>query len=181
MLPEIKLIKRKRMLAGITQKELSKISEVSQSMIAKIESEKIEPSYSIVKKLFTSLEGLERKDERKCEDVMSPKIYFIASDKKVKDATKKMKELDISRIPVKNGRDIIGVISENLILDKLSHGIEYDDLLDYAVSEIMNDALPILGKDATVKSIIPLIKETGAVLVRDKEKVVGIISKADLI
>ena len=52
ILPEIKIIKRKRKEFGLTQKQLSKESGVSQSLIAKIEAEKAQASYEKMKKIL---------------------------------------------------------------------------------------------------------------------------------
>ncbi|MCK4496763.1 MAG: helix-turn-helix domain-containing protein, partial [Candidatus Aenigmarchaeota archaeon] len=49
MLPEIKSIKNRRKLLGLTQKDLAKQAGVSQSFIAKMESGRINPSYNHVK------------------------------------------------------------------------------------------------------------------------------------
>lgn len=181
MFPEINSIKRKRLISGLTQKELAKISNVSQSMIAKIESKKIEPSYSIVKKLFETLENFSKKDERTCEDIMNTKIFLIDSKKKVKDATKIIHKHNISRIPVINEKEFVGVVSENALLDRLALGTPYEELLEKRVSEIMDTPLPMVNMKFSVKNIIPLIKESGALLVLNKEKPAGIISKSDLI
>ena len=62
MLPEIDEIQRKRKSLGLTQKELAALVNVSQSLIAKIETKKVNPSYRIVKKIFDTFEELEKKD-----------------------------------------------------------------------------------------------------------------------
>ena len=115
MFPEIKSIKKKRMLAEINQKELARMSNISQSMIAKIESGKIEPSYSIIKKIFSSLDKLEKNENKKCSEIMSKKIYFINSDKTIKNVSKLMNKYSISQIPVIDKGIIVGKISENIL------------------------------------------------------------------
>ena len=54
-LSEVKVIRKK---LGLTQGELAKAAGVSQSLIAKIESTKIDPTYSKVKLIFHALESL---------------------------------------------------------------------------------------------------------------------------
>lgn len=56
MLPSLDEIAKRRKLLGLTQKQLAKIAGVSQSFIAKIESGKIDPSYSKAKAIFDTLE-----------------------------------------------------------------------------------------------------------------------------
>lgn len=181
MFPSIKSIKKKRLMSELTQKDLAKISLVSQSMIAKIESGKIEPSYSIVQKLFTTIENYSSNDLEKCSDIMSKKMYFISKNKKVKDATKLMHKHSISQIPVTEKNTFVGLITESTILDKLTSGIDYSELSNLEIKEIMENPLPTVNKDFYVKNIIPIVKESGSIIIMDKEKPVGIISKSDLI
>ncbi len=58
-LKEIKVIRKK---LGITQGELAKLSNVSQSMIAKIESNILDPSYTNACKIFNALNDLNNKN-----------------------------------------------------------------------------------------------------------------------
>jgi predicted transcriptional regulator len=55
MLYELEEIKKLRRKLGIGQKELAGLANVSQSLIAKIESKKIEPTYNKVRKIFDIL------------------------------------------------------------------------------------------------------------------------------
>ncbi|MEM2547192.1 MAG: helix-turn-helix domain-containing protein, partial [Candidatus Bathyarchaeia archaeon] len=59
MLPSLDEIAKRRKLLGLTQKQLAKIAGVSQSFVAKVESGKIDPSYSKVKAIFDVLERME--------------------------------------------------------------------------------------------------------------------------
>jgi len=181
MFPNIKSMKKKRILSNLTQKKLAKNSGVSQSMIAKIESGKIEPSYSIVQKLFNSIESQGFEDLKKCEDLMNKKMYFISKNKKVKDATLIMHKYSISQIPVTEKNTFVGLITENTILDKLTSGINYSELSNLKIKDIMENPLPTVNKDFYIKNIIPIVKESGSIIIMDKEKPVGIISKSDLI
>ena len=52
MIPDIKEIKHNRMLLGLTQKDLASKTGISQSIIAKIESNKVSPSYEIIKRFM---------------------------------------------------------------------------------------------------------------------------------
>ena len=50
---------------GLTQTDLAKKANVSQSLIAKIESGKIDPTFTKTKKIFETLSYLEKKEEVK--------------------------------------------------------------------------------------------------------------------
>ena len=181
MLPEISSLKKKRLLSGLNQKELAKISAVSQSIIAKIESGKINPSYLIVKRIFESLENLDNPEEKKCYELMSKSIFFAKTESKISEVSFLMHKHSISQLPILEGKKIVGLISENTLLEKLNSGIDYSKLKLMKAKEIMEIPLPTVNINFLAKSIIPLIKESGAVLVLDKEKPVGIITKSDLI
>jgi predicted transcriptional regulator len=56
-------------MLGLTQGQLAKIAGVSQSFIAKIESGKIDPSYSKVKTIFDVL-------DLSLEEIIRPKQYI---------------------------------------------------------------------------------------------------------
>ncbi len=58
MLPPIEEIANKRRLLGLKQAQLAKAAGVSQSLIAKLESGKIDSSYMKVKTIFDTLERL---------------------------------------------------------------------------------------------------------------------------
>ena len=60
MLPDVKEIKRRRKALGLTQKKLAMLAGVSQSVVAKIESGNVAPSYSIVKRLFDVFEEMSK-------------------------------------------------------------------------------------------------------------------------
>ena len=57
-LPEVGLVKTIRKQIGVNQTELAKEARVSQSVIARLESGKIDPSYTKMKKIFSALEKL---------------------------------------------------------------------------------------------------------------------------
>lgn len=179
--PEIESIKQKRQKLNLTQKELAKITRVSQSLIAKLEKGAIEPSYSIIKKIFIELNNLENKNQKKCFEIMTTKVITINFSQKISKAIELMKQYNISQIPVKKNNQIIGVIYENTILSKLNDKKDYSELINLKVGDIIKESLPTVDKNTLVINIIPIIKETSAILITDKNKIKGIISKSDLL
>lgn len=176
MLESLDQIKRIRKKHGLNQKELAEKAEVSQSLIAKIESNKIEPSFSNAKKIFRALEELREKEDTKAKDLMHKKIIFAESENKVSSVIKKMKKHDISQIPIGNKNQVVGIISESTILNN------FDELLSHKeVKEIMSEVPPIISLDTPRKVIIELLKVFSLVLVGKKGEIKGIISKSDLL
>jgi predicted transcriptional regulator len=178
MLPDKITIKIKRKRVGLTQKMLAKEAGISQSLLAKLESGKTEASYEKVKRIFEVLDSFERKDEKKAKDIMTKEVISIKPSDTVGDAVSKMKKYSISQMPVISGGKQAGSISETGIISKMS---EHRDMHKYLVSQIIEDPLPTVSKDISVASLLPIMRELGAVLIMDKDKIIGIVSKADVI
>lgn len=172
---ELEEIKKIRKSLGLTQTELAKRAGVSQSIIAKIESGSIDPTFSKFKKIFETLSYYEKKDEIKAEDIMNKKMVNIKPVEYIKDAIKKMKKYNISQMPVIDGNKTIGLISESTLLNALMQGKETK------VSEIMEESPPIVSKNTSVKVISNLLRHYPTVLVSEEGKLTGLITKSDLL
>src|SRR3989338_4468360 len=62
---ELHEIKKIRKSLALTQTDLAKMANVSQSLIAKIESGKIDPTFTKTKKIFETLHLLQNKEEKR--------------------------------------------------------------------------------------------------------------------
>ena len=172
---ELEEIKKIRKKLGLTQTELANRAGVSQSLIAKIESSRIDPTYTKTKKIFAALSDLERKEEIKAEQLMAGRIISIAPNSSIKEAISKMKKSQISQLPVIEEHKLVGLVSESTILDALlkSKGKE--------VREIMQEAPPIVSKTTSVQVVSSLLKHYPMVVVAEEGKLVGLITKSDLL
>ncbi len=180
MLQEIDEVKKKRKGLGLTQKELARRCSLSQSTIAKIEAKKMNPSYSIMKKIFDVLEEMEIKKEIKAHQIMSERVVGVTKGEKVLKAINLMNKYGYSQLPVFDGKSRIGSISEKTMLDKIINGEDPSSLYDRPVEEIVNGSFPEISKDASLNIISDLLRQYPAVLVTEKGDVLGIITKADL-
>jgi len=93
-------IPKLRKQLGVTQAELAGLAGVSQALIAKIESGRIDPSFSKAKALSETLLGLQRKSTKKTKEIMVTDIISVESDQLVRDATELMQNHAISQLPV---------------------------------------------------------------------------------
>ncbi|MGM5485072.1 MAG: CBS domain-containing protein [Nanobdellota archaeon] len=169
-------VKRIRKRLGITQSRLSKESSVSQSLIAKIEAGSIDPSFSSVESIFSAFERLSKKNMPSAKDMMRKKLITVDEGKKVSEAIKLMKKHNISQVPVVKDGMITGVISESTILNSFIEGKE-----GLVVRDVMKDAPPIIAKDTSMDVISSLLRYFQLVIIAEKGKPKGIITKADLI
>lgn len=181
LLPDISIIKKKRAELNITQKDLAQESQVSQSFIAKIESKNISPSYEIVRRILTTFERLEHKKEIICLKLISKKLISVQASKSVKEASDIMKKNAISQLPVFDCKRLIGTISESGIYNKLVEGQSQKALFKSQVKEILEDPLPTISASSPSSIAMPLLKTNPAVLLTEKEKIIGIITKEDFI
>src|SRR3989344_3585870 len=106
-LEEIREIRKK---LGMTQTELANRAGVSQSLIAKIESGRIDPTYTKTQKIFAALSELEKKEEIKAGQIMTARIIGVAPADSIKEAIAKMKKSQISQLPVVEDHKLVGMV-----------------------------------------------------------------------
>jgi len=181
MLPSIEEVAKKRRIMGLTQQKLARLAGVSQSLIAKLESQKIDPSYTKVKAIFNALERLQTETEVRAEDVLHNEIIGVQKSNPVSKAVQTMADYGYSQLPVFDGEHAVGSISEKTIIGKVSAGKDLNQISKYSVGDVMEEAFPQVGEDAPLPLIASLLQVYPAVLISKKGKVVGIVTKADLL
>lgn len=181
MLPSLEEVAKKRRILGLTQKQLAKLAGVSQSLIAKLESRKIDPSYTKVKAIFGVIERLEIKTEVRVREVLHDEVVGVQKSDSVSKAVRLMADRGYSQLPVFDGKHAVGSISEKTMLGQVSAGKDLAQVPKLSVGDIMEEAFPQVGEDAPLPLIAGLLQVYPAVLISKKGKVVGIVTKADLL
>ena len=181
MLPELDTIAHRRRAMGLTQTQLAERASVSQSYIAKLEAKKIEPSYSKVRAILEVLDSLERGKETRAVEIMSTEIVIIQKDDLIQRAVDSMWETGFSQLPVMDGDRPVGSITERTIIDRMRNGGDDSPMGEQPISTIMDDPFPQVGEETPVSIIAGLLRIYPAILVQRREKVTGIITKADLL
>ena len=172
---ELEEVKKIRKKLEMTQTELANRAGVSQSLIAKIESGKIDPTYTKTQKIFTALSELEKKEEIKAEQLMNTKIIDVSPNESIKDTIAKMKKAQISQVPVIDSHKLMGIVSESTILDAMLNSKATK------VKEIMQEAPPIVSKNTSIQVISNLLRYYPMVVVSEEGTIIGLITKADLL
>ena len=180
MLPSLDEIAKKRKMLGLTQKQLARRAGVSQSFIAKIESGKIDPSYNKVKAIFDVLEKMETKVNHTAKKIFHKGVVGVQKNETIGKAISLMMKHGYSQLPVFDGEQVVGCISEKTILNQVTVGKELSQLSQRLVEEIMEEAPPRIDENAPLPLVSSLLHAYPAVLVTKKGKVIGIITKADL-
>jgi len=181
MLPSLEEIGRRRRLLAISQKQLASLAGVSQSMIAKIESKHISPSYLKTKAIFDTLESLERRNEMKAGEICRGKVVSVQGHEPIAKSVRLMRETGFSQLPVFNGTQVIGSLTEKTILERLLSAPKPDDVSKREVETIMDESFPTVGEETPLAMVSALLQYAPAVLVIRRGHVQGIITKADLL
>ena len=175
MIFDITQLKKIRMKLGLTQAEFAKLANISQSMVTKIESGRLDPTYSKVKQIEQVFSSLSHKNEKTADHIMTKKIIQVKSTEKINKLIEVMSKRSISQIPVFNKNNIVGIITESSILKE-----DLKNIGRRSASNVMEDSPPIISKNTSIEVIKNLLNHYPCVLVKDKGKLEGIITKADL-
>jgi len=182
MLPQLDEIPKKRKALGLTQSKLAQLAGVSQSIIAKIESGTVDPSYSIAKRLVEALEKESIQTSRpRVSEIMSRPVISVSRTQLVRDAVDMMRKRGYSQLPVFDGNRCVGSISEKTILDRAARGEPLESLLNNRVRDIMDSPLPMVNDDTPLEMVLGLLQGNYGVLVTKGESTIGILTKSDIL
>lgn len=161
---------------GLTQEDLAREVGVSQSAIAKIERKRMVPNYIMGKRIFETLERLEKGSEKTAKDIMRKKVACVGPEDTIEKAAAIILEKGFSTLPVIRDNKVIGRMSEGKILEA---GRE-----NYTQScvEFMGPPPVTLSEDMPLSVIRGILKRENLVVVVGKGGVVrGILSRSDVI
>jgi len=178
MLPRLDSIKPARLKIGLTQQKLASLTGVSTSMINQIESGRCQPSYSTARKIFEVLWSLESQSSMKAGDICSKEIAKLKTTDTLHDAIKKMQDFSISQIPVFDGTEVVGLITEDGLVKHLLDSDE-SQRKKIRLSEVMEPRPPIVDYAIPVKTLVTLIRFSKCILVSKQSKIIGIITASD--
>ena len=168
-------------MLNLKQKDLARISGVSQSAIAKIESGKYVPRYDQAKKIFDALSRLEDKSSLTAKDIMTSPVIFVSIRDKIRKCVELMDKYGFSQIPVLNDTNgVVGTITDAGIRKKYEEGYNNKNL---QVEIFMENPLPVVRPNTPVKILHNLLECYNAVLVKenDKKEIEGIITNSNFL
>lgn len=174
---QLETIQKRRKNLNLTQSQLAKLADVSQSVIAKIESKRINPSFKIAKMIFDALDSIETQKSIKARDIMTRKVITVKASDKIEHAIKIMRNHEISQLPVFKNGSVVGLICES---DLIAH---YNDvrISSKKIESIMEDAPPLISEETPINSVSELLKYHPILIVTKKAKLAGVVAKADLL
>ena len=127
---------------------------------------------------------IESRDFATAKDIVTSKngadkLYTVNTSDKIGDVIKMLNKEGIDQVPVVENSHFVGSISTATLVEKL---IEDPEIKETSVGEVMDGPLPFVAMDNTLDVLSSMInKENRAVLVRDQQHEVHIITQHDLL
>ena len=107
-----------------------------------------------------------------------PKLVSVSKENYVKDALKLMNEYNFSQLPVINDNESIGSVREGILLGMV---LEDSESVNTLINEIMDDPFPVIDENSNIDSASQTLKNAPAAIVRDRDNLVGIITRFDVL
>jgi len=116
---------------------------------------------------------LRNKDDHKTD------IVAVTGGQTVRQALRLMHLHDVSQLPVMDGANCVGSVSDWSLS---ARSLEDTKLLDMTISDVMDPPFPTVDDQQTAESVAKLLsKSNPAVLVRTNGRVTGIVTRSDLL
>lgn len=170
---------RKRL--GWTQTELARRSGVSQSLIAKIESGLLDPSFSRIKALSNALESGPGPKGHTAESVMHREVVLMYATDSVEAAIDHLARYGISQLPIFDEGVLVGTVTESSLLEFMGRHRADANALRTPVRDVMTPALPQVAPETSLDALSSLLELFPAVLVAANGRLQGIVTRADLL
>lgn len=172
-------LKNLRKEAGLTQTRLANLAGVSQSLIARIEKDDIDPRISTLTKILKALYSA-KEPEQKIIEFATRDVVKVKAKDKLSKAASIMSEKAISQlIIIDNDEKIIGSIREKSLTQNLLE--KGTAILDEKIENFLDDPFPEISISTSLEEIKSLLLETDALVLIDKGDLSGIVTKADII
>jgi len=171
-------IKKKRKELKLTQSELAKLAGVSQPLVARIEAGNVDPRRSTLEKVVRVLNEIQGKKVM-AKDIMHSPVVSVLRDDSLNRAMGLMEDRGISQLPVLDNGSPVGSISVDTVSMHILNQ-ETEDIAHMKAGDVMEAPFPSIPPTMEVQFVSHLLEAMNAVLVYEYGKVVGILTKHDL-
>ncbi len=178
-IPTSEELKHYRLRVGMTQSNLASKAKVSQSLIARIEKGNIDPRVSTLRKILNALKTEGGGVRITATQIMRSPVITVSADAELKKASRLMEEHNISQIPVVVNGVPLGSISEERVIHELTSGKDPSKFSSIKVKDIMGAGFPVVTANTEVETLSRLVEFNPCVLVVEKERLIGIVTKSD--
>lgn len=167
-------LKALREAMSMSQTELSRLTGISQAHIAKIENEKVNPRLSTVNTILAIL--MKKETPKTCKNIMSKRIITATPSDPLVRIIDLMKRFGISQLPVFQKGKPVGSIREATLIKHMERNPKR-----LKVRDVIDEPFPTVNATDSVDILPSLLEFHPAVLVTEKGKTVGIITKSNLL
>ena len=171
-------LKKMRLELNLTQHDLATRAGVSQPLIARIESDDVDPRLSTLRKIFNAFDAA-RKEKVKVRNIMHSPVIHTSSDSSIEVAARIMEDHGFSQMPVIDDGVPVGSIST----DQIVHSMTDQDLKKVShllVRNIMGESFLTVSPTSDANTVSRILEQHPAVLVLETGKVVGVITRHDI-
>jgi predicted transcriptional regulator len=198
ILPKEQVIERVRLIVKeyrITQEELAQAIDITKTGVSKVFKGTRDLSYEEVQKMINYVSGrasiIPPEALAKNYATTFDNLAWAYDDEALTEVSKRMFEKGYSQLPVKNrtSGDFLGIISEISIMKNILHPevnnakiISVDDLGSLTIRKAgVIEEIPTYPIGSKMVEITQVLMNYYAVLLTKEEKVVGIITRADIL
>jgi cystathionine beta-synthase len=107
-----------------------------------------------------------------------PQLVSVTSEDRVAEALRMMNQHGLSQLPVLEDGRSVGSVREARLMAKL---LKNRELLNSAVSEVMEAAFPVVNESVEVETAEKYLKNSPALLVEEYGRIVGIVTRYDVL
>ena len=186
VLPELKEIRSRRKMLGLTQGELAEAVSLSRTSLSKLENGLADLGYGKVKRLFDVLERVERERALALglegvilEGVHSVPVEYVEAGMVLGDVWARMVERGFSQFPVRREGVVVGCVSERMV-NRMVFDRGFEVAVEMRVEEVRGAPFPVLDVGASLRLVIPLLQVGQGVLTSRGGVVVGIVTNSDV-
>lgn len=168
-------LRDKRRDVGLQQKTVASGAGISKAQLSRMERGKADAKYSTVYAVWEYLREQENGNRATAADLMHPEIEWASVDETVRDARYRMLDNAYSQLPVRDSSGgHVGSVTDRGLM-------EIDDL-DRPVGEVMGPKFIEVTPETSKEAVLELFRDRKeAILVRDDDEYIGIITTADVI
>jgi len=159
--------------------ELARAIGRSDATLSRIERGQIRPSYELVQRIFAYLEAQEGLTAPRLTvgELMHRPLVTVDSKAALATAAQRMEGGAFSQLPVVDGGQVVGSLSESALLRALAQA----NAARTRVRDVLEPPYPVLDAGFPADLLPPLFGRYPAVLVTRHGQLEGIVTKADLI
>jgi len=181
VIPSGHTLRRLREAAGLTQKALAEKAGLSQALISRIEKGTVDPRLSTLRKIIDAISS-SGQEAAFVSDVMQSPVASVDESQTVREAVELMRRHDFSQLPVLRNDFPVGSIQESTLLKRLTRVRDVRAVFELPVREVMEEAFPMVPPSLTVEEAAYMLSRgTPALIVMDKSRMLGIVTKIDTI